>query len=182
MGNLEDLLGAIVPILFVIFWVVSQVMAGINRARKQPPAAEAPEGDRERTADDELAREIERFLGKTQNKTEQPDSSPRPTTVDSEPVITAEAVAPRRTAMPTPVRRPARRKKPARKRRQPQGNSTNASDASSTKGADPVDQGEQSIVHLPDAEDEMQNLMGDPATVRRAFLLSQIFSRPEDRW
>ena len=182
MGNLEDLLGAIVPILFVIFWVVSQVLAGINRARKKPPEAEAPEGDRERAADDELAQEIERFLGKGQSKTEQPDISPRPTTVKSEPIITAEAVPPRRAAMPLPARRPTRRKKPVRKLRQQQADFTSATDDSSAKGVDPVDQGEQSIVHLPGAASELQNLMDDPATVRRAFLLSQIFSRPEDRW
>ncbi len=179
MGNLEDLLGAIVPILFVIFWVVSQVMAGINRARKQPPEAEAPEGGRERAADDELAREIERFLGKVQNKTEQPDSSPRPITADSETIITAEAVPRRRAAMTSPLQRPARRKNRARKLQQSQSDLANAGDASSAKS---VDQSEQSIVHLPDAEDELQKMMGDPATVRRAFLLSQIFSRPEDRW
>ena len=182
MGNLEDLLGAIVPILFVIFWVVSQVMAGINRARKKPPEAEAPEGDRERAADDELAREIKRFLGKGQSKTEQRDISPRPTTADSEPIITAEAVPPRRAAMPTPVQRLVWRKKPAQKLRQSQADFANTADASSAKGADAADQGEQSIVHLPGAAAELKNLIGDPATVRRAFLLSQIFSRPEDRW
>ena len=39
------------------------------------------------------------------------------------------------------------------------------------------------IIQLPtDDSAELQTLMANPATLRQAFLLSQIFSRPEDRW
>ena len=42
------------------------------------------------------------------------------------------------------------------------------------------------IIDLPDSGatdvNPWQAMISDPTTLRQAFLLSQIFSRPEDRW
>ena len=42
------------------------------------------------------------------------------------------------------------------------------------------------IIDLPDSGatdvSPWQAMISDPTTLRQAFLLSQIFSRPEDRW
>ena len=197
MGNLEDLLGAIVPILFVIFWVISQVMGGINKARKQPPQ-KLPGEDAQEVPADELAREIERFLGKTRPTPEEPNQSQESTPEPSRPIVTADVVRPPQTtstreSQPRDSQPRESQRRPKKTRRPPKRKRTKISargDGSvgvgsvsappTQKGA--VDLDEKSIVHLPTDSEELKTLTANPATLRQAFLLSQIFSRPEDRW
>ncbi len=202
LADLQDLLGAIVPVLFVIFWVISQVIGGINKARKggARPPQEQPGRETPPTAANELANEIERFLGQTgeASKTE------KGTTSHAELVVAADVVDSSTESQSVQNRSVSNRKRPLRKKRTPRQPQTQPIRAKEKK-ADAVldyapvppmrnrmgaaeDHGGKSspaIVELPtdgsaDLE-KLQTLMANPATLRQAFLLSQIFSRPEDR-
>ena len=200
LADLQDLLGAIVPVLFVIFWVISQVIGGINKARKggARPPQEQPGKETPPTASNELANEIERFLGQTReaSKTEKGTAS------HAESVVVADVLdspAESQSALNQSV---SNRKRPTREKRTPRQQQTQPIRGKEKKAdavfdpatfppmrnqMDGVKKNEQQsspgIIQLPtDDSAELQTLMANPATLRQAFLLSQIFSRPEDRW
>ena len=219
LADIQDILGAIVPVLFVIFWVISQVIGGINKARKgqaepsrQPPPQKIPPSSEE----DALAKEIERFLGQKRESMRPQEQLPRPADqvvtaeVSQSPVIDqtkekthGESLAnfggdqrnnrverrkdlSRKDASSTrsPIKSTL-----AKKPRLSDGSRPFPSVQSSTPPPITVDSGagqEDGILELPDNSATDSNpwhsMMGDPTALRQAFFLSQIFSRPEDRW
>ncbi len=207
LADIQDILGAIVPVLFVVFWVVSQVIGGINKARKgksplpqDRPKSEIPPS----TTEDELAKEIERFLGQKQDAVETKKAMPSPT----EAVVKADVIKP--PVAPTThdtsqIGGPSREQNWRPKRQLTQSQPTQSQHGERNKEwanqntpalppvshrVDAIDENGQenreAIIDLPadDASEpnELQSLMANPTTLRQAFLLSQIFSRPEDRW
>lgn len=226
LADIQDILGAIVPVLFVIFWVISQVIGGINKARKgqaEPPQQFPPQKIPPSPEEDALAKEIERFLGQKREPTRPQEQLPRP----GDAVITAEVTRPtpeitteastREPLMSTSAdrsdrsgqRRESSRQKKVTPKFTPKGQSIGSTFAKQKRQTD----GPQSsttlpgnlpgnipatspmnldgvqdvgIIDLPDSGatdvSPWQAMISDPTTLRQAFLLSQIFSRPEDRW
>ena len=203
LADLQDLLGAIVPVLFVIFWVISQVIGGINKARKggARPPQEQPGRETPPTAANELANEIEQFLGQTGEASK----NEKGTTSHTESVVVADVLDTPAESQSALNRSVSNRKRPPRKKRTPRQQQTQPIRGKGRKvdavldpatlppmrnQMDGIRKNEQqsspAIIQLPtdgsaDSE-ELQTLMANPATLRQAFLLSQIFSRPEDRW
>ena len=199
LADIQDILGAIVPVLFVVFWVVSQVIGGINKARKgkgPPPQEEPKRANPPSTTEDELAKEIERFLGKKTNADRTEKKIPKPNATES--VVRADVIQTpiAAEAKSTPPQSDLSRKISQRKRWdllrqsvQPGGKRHEAVQNSPASAVDTTGQNQNnadavinlSTDHAAEA-DEMQTLMANPATLRQAFILSQIFSPPEDRW
>lgn len=219
LADIQDILGAIVPVLFVVFWVISQVIAGINKARRgqvAPPQESPPQKIPPSPEEDALSKEIERFLGQKREPARPQEQLPRP----AESVITAEVTRPSTldsTAEPPPRQplpsasgnrpdRGVRRRKSSKKKTvAPAGQSVGSTFAKQERQSDGLQQltniagnipapatmntgarQDDGILELPDnvATDAnpWQTMISDPTTLRQAFLLSQIFSRPEDRW
>ena len=206
LADIQDILGAIVPVLFVVFWVVSQVIGGINKARKgqgPPPQEEPKRANPPSTTEDELAKEIERFLGKKTDADRTEKKIPKPNATES--VVRADVIQTpvAAEAQSTPPQSDLSRKISQRKQWDPSRQSSGSVQPGGKKHkavqnspafppASAVDTTGQhqnnadavidlSTDHAAEA-DEMQTLMANPATLRQAFILSQIFSRPEDRW
>ena len=227
LADIQDILGAIVPVLFVIFWVISQVIGGINKARKgkaEPPQQSPPQKIPPSPEEDALAKEIERFLGQKREPTRPQEQLPRP----DDAVITAEVTRPptpestKEAATREPLtsssanrsdrsiqRRESSRQKKVTPKFTPKGQSIGSTFAKQKRQTDgpqssttlpgnlpgnipatsPMNlDGAQDvgIIDLPDSGatdvSPWQAMISDPTTLRQAFLLSQIFSRPEDRW
>ena len=203
LADIQDILGAIVPVLFVVFWVVSHVIGGINKARKgkgPPPQEEPKRANPPSTTEDELAKEIERFLGKKTDADRTEKKIPKPNATES--VVRADVVQTpiAAEAKSTPPQSDLSRKISQRKRWDPLHQSVqpggkrheavqNSPAFPPASAVDTTGQNQNnadavinlSTDHAAEA-DEMQTLMANPATLRQAFILSQIFSRPEDRW
>jgi len=219
LADIQDILGAIVPVLFVIFWVISQVIAGINKARRgqaAPPQQFPPQKIPPSPEEDALAKEIERFLGQKREPARPQEQLPRP----ADSVVTAEVTRPSTPESTTksPPREPltrtggnrsdrsvqrresSRQKKfisagqsigsaLAKQKRQTDGPQQLTTLSGDIPAPPPVNTGgvqEVGIIDLPDSGatdvNPWQVMISDPTTLRQAFLLSQIFSRPEDRW
>ena len=229
LADIQDILGAIVPVLFVIFWVISQVIGGINKARRgqaAPPQQFPPQKIPPSPKEDALANEIERFLGQKREPTRPQEQLPR----SGDAVITAEVTRTDEVTRPqTPEitteastrepltstsanrsdrsaqRRESSRQKKVTPKITPKGQSIGSTFAKQKRQTDDPQPSttlsgnisappsmniggvqDIGIIDLPDSGaidvSPWQAMISAPTTLRQAFLLSQIFSRPEDRW
>ncbi len=220
--DFEDLLGAIVPIIFVIIWVVSQVMAASRGAKNKDPqktlhptqdeASEAPQNE-------ELVDEIQDFLRRVQRRgqTTEPEEGP-PQVVEAEVIDLADVdrvvVKPLRskatpeeqrenqfaTAATTLPDRSGDNVFQVEQRQMEQdpyaiidhqvGNlSQTPQDSEKTNlsekrfsDVEDMTEDEQRDVEIPTTAEEIRDLLSRPDGIRKAVILSEVFSRPVDRW
>jgi len=100
-ADIEDFLGAIVPVIFVIIWVISQVMGATGKNKQQRPQAPRPAADPPPQPD--LANEIDSFLKKIQSGGAAEPDMPAPAQVVEAELVEATPVA-------APVAAPAPRR------------------------------------------------------------------------
>lgn len=184
-----DWLEGLLPLLFVLFWIVSQVFNVVRRVggRQPPPAARppAPPRPRPRAGEDdvrtELERQIEEFL-KTSGRRAAPAGGAETTRPRPEPKP--------RTATPPPAR-PARPERgagraPVAVRPSPVGGvARHVEDAfgHELEHLAPGLGGEASAARetRPRAA-AIVEMLRDPVTLRHAVLLREILDRPVERW
>lgn len=182
-----DWLEGLLPLLFVLFWIVSQVFSVVRRVggRQPPPAARPPVPPRPRAGEGdvrtELERQIEEFLKTSGRRAApargaeatrpRPESKPRPT-----------AVPPARPARPERVAG----KEPSAVRTSPGGGvARHVEDAfgHELEHLAPGLGGEAAAARetRPRAA-AIVEMLRDPVTLRHAVLLREILDRPVERW
>ena len=217
----EDLLGAIVPIIFVIIWVVSQVLAASRGAKNNDPKKSlhpTPDDASESANEEELVNEVQDFLRRVQRqgKTMEPKED-FPQVVEAEVIdladVDRDAVRPLRsqatpeeqkenqfaTAAVTQDRSGDNVVQVADRQMEPhlyasyddQGGNlfqtpqdTERTNLSEKQLPDVEDNSgdEQRDVEIPTTAKEIRNLLSQPEGIRKAVVLSEVFSRPVDRW
>lgn len=194
-----DWLEALLPVIFVVIWIVSQIAAaykklagpkpeGIPAAPRPPiqPAAEQPVGGQGGGLDAELRRQIEAFLG---------DRRPQPITIEQ------------RDPPPLPPAHERRKKRvkqagsPRPLKRSPPMTLVPAAEAS-RRAALPSQMAVREMPHLTttlsDSSIEaatgqpsptsmavagtLAAMLADPASLRQAILLREVLDRPVERW
>lgn len=200
-----DWLEAILPFLFILFWIVSQIrnlFRAANPGRPQGPVVVRP-APRPAADDDqrrELARQVEEFLRRSAG--EKPaaprrDGGPRP-----------RAPAPRRAAAPPPLpgaaaRPPAREARGAKPAAAPAADRPRPLGSLGGHGGDVArhvgDAFAQEIRHLEPgvgrrdvadgaaaapaaAATDLATLLRNPATLRQMLIVREVLDRPVDRW
>ena len=167
-----------------------------KKFKEEPKRANPPS-----TTEDELAKEIERFLGKTTDavRTEKtvPDATESVVRADviQTPVASESQSTPPQSDLSRKISQRKQWAPPHRSSGSPQAGRKkreavqNSPSFPSVSVVDATEQNQNNVDAVIDLStdhaveaDEMQTLMANPATLRQAFLLSQIFSRPEDRW
>ena len=217
----EDLLGAIVPIIFVIIWVVSQVLAASRGAKNNDPKKSlhpTPDEASESANEEELVNEVQDFLRRVQRqgKTMEPKED-FPQVVEAEVIdladVDRDAVKPLRskatpgeqkenqfaTAAVMQDRSGDNVVQAADRQMEPhlyaayddQGGNlfqtpqdterTNLSEKQFPDVEDISGDGQRDV-EIPTTAKEIRNLLSQPDGIRKAVVLSEVFSRPVDRW
>ena len=219
LADLGDLLGTLVPIIFVIFWVISQVRGAARAAKGRElggPENAAADGTPEPPQEQEFADKIQDFLQKVQQQgdrqtvvgKEQTPEVLEAEIVDPVDVEVATVISPPqathgwdqtdglqftdtlrdrlpRTVMPTVNLR----------MEQPQqdifdhqiGNLSQTprdADSQSFPEKDLKESlgDEEPVIELPTTAEEIRAMLESPEDIRKAVILSEVFSRPHDRW
>lgn len=193
-----DWLEGLLPLLFVVFWIVSQIVGVIRRvagggeaARQPAPRPRPAAGD----ARPELERQIEEFL--RQERGGQPP--PLPPARRPEPRRPERRTNVKRPPVPPVAARPAAAPKPGGPRLTDRHIEPLAA-AGADIGAHVKDAFSRDLGHLasslaPAAMDataapsaprgttaELAAALRDPASLRRLILIREILDRPVDRW
>lgn len=221
LADLGDLLGTLVPIIFVIFWVISQVRGAARAAKGRElrgPENAAADGTPEPPQEQEFADKIQDFLQKVQQQADQTVAGKEQTPevleaeiVDPVDVEVATVISPISPSQATHARdqtdefqstttlrdRLPRTVMPTGNSRmeQPQqdvfdhqiGNlSQTPRDADSQSFPEKdlneslID--EEPVIELPTTAEEIRAMLESPEDIRKAVILSEVFSRPHDRW
>ena len=207
LADLDDLLGAIVPVIFVIIWVISQVMGALGGAKKRRLAEENEEQLEETSTDlappQDLANEIQKFLHRAQQQATQQRQAAEQQAVEVVPAELAEA-EPAEIVVADPLVPTRKRSRAATREHRPLPD-TLVDDSpllpeeqqepvfdhriiNLPESSIPVDQEQQPEIavedgpEIPTTASEIHSLLADAQSARKAFVLSEIFSRPEDRW
>jgi len=79
LAAFEDVLKTVIPILFMVLYVIGQLMGGKENAKKakQPRPAQPPKGDGPPNQADALRREVEQFLRRAQGQEADPPQEKR---------------------------------------------------------------------------------------------------------
>lgn len=179
-----DWLEAVLPILFVAFWVVSQIVNAVQQAgkdRRQPPARPAVKPPRGAERRPDLERQIEEFLGRGQLR---PDRRPPP--------VKARGAKPSRPAAPQPPPLP-RGPQPSAAVRGPRAGGTDVADHVHDAFAHELDHIHSSLEKHDAAPEtrrpaaavaaaELTAALRNPLTLRQLILLREVLERPVDRW
>ncbi|MFN5756628.1 MAG: hypothetical protein ACK48M_07565 [Planctomycetia bacterium] len=189
-----DWLENLLPVLFVGFWILSQVFAVFRRAAgngrpAEPPVVRRPEPVRPvaphmpAEGREQLEQQIEEFLRRV-NREPAPKPAPKPTPQPRAPQPTPAAAKPAPVAKPAPIAtdvashvreafahdlkhdRPSLAK-PATVRRADE----------SARATPPV-----ATTHRAKIAAELAQALRNPASIRQAILLREVLERPADRW
>lgn len=198
-----DWLEGLLPLLFVVFWIVSQVVSVIRRvagggeAARQPPPRPRPAGGDARP---ELERQIEEFLRKGRGG-QPPPLPPQPPARRPEPHRPEKRTNVKRPPVPPVAGRPAAAAKPVERRLTERHlEPLAAAAAGGDVGAHVKDAFAHDLGHLASslapattdaahappasrgATPDIAAALHDPATLRRLILIREILDRPVDRW
>jgi DNA primase len=227
LADFDELLGAIVPVIFVIIWVISQVMGSLGGAKKRRLAEESEERLEEASTasapPQDLANEIQEFLRRAQQQTTQQQTTQQQATQQqatqqqatqqqkasewqAAEVIPAEIVEAKPVEVVVVDPPPPTRKRGRAVARERQPSPATLADDSPLpmeerrhttfdhqsselwKTFPPIDQEQQPEIALEDVPEipttaaEIRSLLADAQSARKAFVLSEVFPRPEDRW
>jgi hypothetical protein len=187
-----DWLESLLPVLFVLFWIGSQIVNAVQQARRgrQPPAVRparpvqpVPDPAREVEVRGELDRQIEEFLRRSRTPAARP-APRRPTPVD-QPRATR---TPRTTTGQSPPPLPAAPPAQSAGRSPPAGadvarhvhaafaHELEHLTSSLEAGAEP----RRSTAAAPAAD--LVAALRNPASLRQLILLREVLDRPVDRW
>ena len=182
-----DWLEGLLPVLFVLFWIVSQifnVFKAVGRGRQQPPAARpprpAPQADEVRG---QLERQIGEFLRQQEERRGPPAGRPKP------PVQQRPPRRPQEKRVPPPL--PAAKPKAAERAPVAAAGSDVARhvhdafdhqlehlSTSIAAGAPVHEQPRRPVA--PAAE--LVTMLRNPTTLRQLILLREVLDRPTERW
>ncbi len=219
LADLGDLLGTLVPIIFVIFWVISQVRGAARAAKGRElrgPENAAADGTPEPPQEQEFADKIQDFLQKVQQQADRQTVAEKEQTPE---VLEAEIVDPVDVEVATVISPPQaahggdqtdefqstatlRNRLPRTvmptvnpQMEQPQqevfdhqiGNLSQTprdADSQSFPEKDPKESlgDEEPVIELPTTAEEIRAMLESPEDIRKAVILSEVFSRPHDRW
>ena len=196
-----DWLEGLLPALFVLFWIVSQVFnvfKAMGRGRQQPPVVRpprpAPDVPRADDIRGQLERQIGEFLERQAGQRDRPGERPRPP-VKTRPAAKTPAGRPEaragRVPPPPPAAAPAKPKVADR---------ATVAAAGSDVARHVHDAFAQELDHLstsiaagapvhaesrrpaaPPAAD-LVTMLRNPATLRQLILLREVLDRPTERW
>ena len=219
LADLGDLLGTLVPIIFVIFWVISQVRGAARAAKGRElrgPENAAADGTPEPPQEQEFSDKIQDFLQKVQQQADRQTVAGKEQTpevleaeiVDPVDVEVATVISPPqaahgwdqtdefqstatlqdrlpRTVMPTVN---PQMEQPQQEVFDHQiGNLSQTprdADSQSFPEKDPKESlgDEEPVIELPTTAEEIRAMLESPEDIRKAVILSEVFSRPHDRW
>jgi hypothetical protein len=193
-----DWLEGLLPVLFVLFWIGSQIFNALQQARRgRPPAPvrpvrRAPEPPREAEVRAELERQIEEFLGRPRPPAERP-ATQRPHPGDPGRAGRRPRAAAGQTPPPLPAAGAVKSAAADRGRGAGRGSDvarhvhdafahelehlTSSLSAAATPGAEPR---QPATTAAPAAE--LAAALRNPATLRQLILLREVLDRPADRW
>jgi hypothetical protein len=196
-----DWLEGVLPFLFVLFWIVSQVFnafKAMGRGRPQPPVVRPPRpAPNVPRADDirgQLERQIGEFLERQAGQRDRPDERPRQP-VRQRPAAKASAgrqeTRAGRVPPPLPAATPAKPKGAERGAVAAAGSDVarHVHDAfaheldhlsTSIAAGAPVNADVRQAMAPPAAE--LVNMLRNPATLRQLILLREVLDRPTERW
>ena len=195
-----DWLEGLLPFLFVLFWIVSQVFnafKAMGRGRPQPPVVRPPRpAPNVPRADDirgQLDRQIGEFLerqaGQRDRPVERPRQPVRPRSAANTPAGRPEA---RATRVPPPPAAPAAKPKVAERAAVGTAGSDVARHvhdafaheldhlSTSIAAGAPVNADSRRPVAPPAAE--LVTMLRNPTTLRQLILLREVLDRPTERW
>lgn len=183
-----DWLESLLPVLFVLFWIVSQVFnafKAVGRGRQQPPVVRpprpAPAAPQAEEIRGQLERQIGEFLRQQGDRRGPPVGRPKP------PVQQRPARRPKEGRVPTPAA-PQPVAKPvavasgagvARHVHDAFAHELEHLSPSITAGA-PVSAEPRRPAATPAAE--LATMLRNPTTLRQLILLREVLDRPTDRW
>lgn len=219
LADLGDLLGTLVPIIFVIFWVISQVRGAARAAKGRElrgPENAAADGTPEPPQEQEFADKIQDFLQKVQQQADRQTVAGKEQTPE---VLEAEIVDPVDVEVATVISPPQathgwdqtdelqstatlRDRLPRMvmptvnpRMEQPQqdifdhqidnlSQTPRDADSQSFPEKDLKESlgDEEPVIELPTTAEEIRAMLESPEDIRKAVILSEVFSRPHDRW
>jgi len=206
-----DWIEGILPLLFLLFWIVSQVrnlFAGAGRAKPaEPVVVRLPRRPQAADEEGDLTRQIEEFLREASRQRPAAAPAGRPAGRDDRPRVTEkkvrrDAVAPpappgARTSPPPVQGRRAGRPGPAPAAVEPQRPLGSLGGHATDVARHVKDAFAHEIEHLPSglsrvdtaaaspltvAGLDLASLIRDPATLRQLMIVREVLDRPVDRW
>jgi hypothetical protein len=194
-----DWLEGLLPLVFVLVWVVSQVVSVFRKAgqaaRPGRPEADLPQPVRPRPARPQpagenpagdpagLDREIEEFLRRTLGGERQPQPVPRPDRVPAKPRQRSAIKRPRLVTSGGPPPLPA--PPPVRPARAGDGDISRhveAAFAHDLAHESPSTTGAAVVVRPPAAAADLVAALRSPEGLRNLILMREILERPTHRW
>lgn len=191
-----DWLEGLVPLVFVIVWVVSQVISVIRKVGRAPepvrprqdfppPPRPRPVGGNPANAPADLDREIDEFLRRSLGgePQRQPQPAPRPDRLPAKPRPRPASQRPRPvTAGPLPISTPKSPVRPARAGDGDIARHVEAAFAHDLAHESPSTTEPAVVVRAPAAAAELVAALRSPEGLRNLILMREILDRPTHRW
>ena len=201
-----DWLEALLPILFVLFWIVSQIVNVFRnvagRGKPQQPVRPRPPVGRVDDVRADLERQIGEFLRERDQRRGEPAPGPKPVprpaasprpqpsrgkVETSKPVVArpdagTAAGEPRAGQPAAPSRLGSLGEHGGDIAKHVQDAFSNDLEHRPARLAKPAAAGESVVAPSPPATHELVTLLRDPSSLRRLFLVREVLDRPTERW